>query len=81
MKSRVKVLERKLGRERAWGQAWQGINELEIDPRQPPKQYLDTLIHEALHLARPELEETTVEETATFITDVLWRQNYRRVNQ
>jgi hypothetical protein len=80
-KGRVKVIERKLGRERVYGQAFQGLDELEIDPRQPPKEYLDTLIHETLHLAQPELDEKTVSDVATFITRVLWRQNYRRVSQ
>ena len=79
--ARVKVIERKLGRERVYGQAFQGLDELEIDPRQPPKEYLDTLIHETLHLAQPELDEKTVSDVATFITRVLWRQNYRRVSQ
>lgn len=80
-KARVKVIERKLGRERVYGQAWQGLDELEIDPRQSPKEYLDTLIHESLHLAHPDLDEPTVSDVATFIARVLWKQNYRRVSQ
>ena len=81
MRRRVKVIEKKLGREKAWGQAFQGLDELEIDPRQPPKEYLDTLIHEALHLAHPGLDEPTVSDVATFLARVLWQQNYRKVNQ
>ena len=81
MPRRVKVIEKKLGREKAWGQAFHGLDEMEIDPRQAPREYLDTLVHEALHLAHHDLSEETVTDVARFIARVLWQQNYRRVSQ
>ena len=49
---KIRVKERKLGRHKAMGLAHpDGL--IEIDPRTPPKEYLDTLIHELLHQARP----------------------------
>ena len=77
----VKIQERKLGKERAWGLCWHGENLIEIDPRQKSKKYLDTLIHELLHYCFPELSETTVSREASRITEGVWRQNYRRISK
>lgn len=74
------VKERKLGREYAFGQVHEnGL--IEIDPRQSPKSYLDTLVHEALHIACPELSERQVLKRAKIIRDILWDNNYRKVKQ
>lgn len=54
---------------------------IEIDPRQPAREYLDTLVHESLHLAFPELGEAEIDKSARFISTILWRQNYRKVSQ
>jgi len=40
---------------------------------------LDTVLHEALHAIRPELDETAVDATARDISRLLWRLGYRRV--
>lgn len=75
-----KVRERKLGKHGAVGLAHpSGL--IEVDPRQRPKSYLDTLIHEALHIAFPELSETRVKKSAKIIRDVLWDNNYRKTSQ
>lgn len=81
MPRRVKVIEKKLGKNLGQVMRAAGELEIEIDPRQSPKEYLDTLIHEALHIARPELSEDCVTKTATELTRVLWQQNYRKVSQ
>lgn len=78
MSRRTKVVERKLGREHALGEAFQGLNEIHIDPRQPPKEYLDTLVHESLHLAFPDLNEEAVSDGATMVARILWAQNFRK---
>jgi len=39
---------------------------------------LDTIIHEALHCARPELDEAAVDATARDLSRLLWRLGYRR---
>lgn len=78
MKS-VIIIERKLGREKALGQAYQGMNVVEIDPRQDERERMDTLIHELLHLMCPKWEEKKVEKRANWLCKHLWRQGYRRM--
>jgi len=39
---------------------------------------LDTIIHEALHCSRPELDEAAVDATARDISRLLWRLGYRK---
>jgi len=51
---------------------------IEIDPRQYPKDYMDTLIHECLHELFPNKSEKVILRAATSITNVLWRLGYRR---
>jgi len=41
---------------------------------------LDTLVHEVLHAARPELDEEAVDTTASAIARALWRAGYRRLD-
>ena len=63
------------------GQCWPNAGDhiIEIDPRQCPKEYMDTLIHEALHELFPRLHEKTVLHAGTSVADLLWRLGYRRV--
>ena len=44
-----------------------------LDPRLEGVELLDTLIHELLHHALPDLDEAPVERTATFIANSIWR--------
>lgn len=62
------------------GQCWPNTRKhvIEIDPRQCPKDYLDTLIHEAVHEIMPRKREGFVLKTATSIANLLWRLGYRR---
>ena len=75
----IKVVERKLGREKAWGQQWPGERLVEIDPTQNSKDYLDTLIHETLHELFPKSSEDSVERAAATLTTVIWKCRYRRI--
>jgi len=78
-RNRLSVRHRKLGRERAYGIAYSnGV--IEVDPRQDPQEYLDTLIHELLHQAAPTsyLDEEAVVEVAQVLTKHLWESGYRR---
>jgi hypothetical protein len=45
---------------------------------QKGKKRMDTLIHEFLHAARPDVLEADVAEIANIITDALWRDGWRR---
>lgn len=75
----TKVIVKKLGKQRAWGLADTDKKVIEIDPRQKPKQYLDTLIHEGLHIAFPEASETRIKKETKKLRDILWDHGYRWV--
>ena len=78
---KVKVIWRPLGKERAWGQAETDPARpvIEIDPRLSPKRELETLTHETLHVAFPEMSEKEVDRAGKVISAVLWQENFRRV--
>ena len=75
---RLNIKEKKLGRQQRWGQIIENVD-IEIDPRQDARMYLDTLIHELLHLTLPDLSEKTVRKSARILTSGIWQQNYRRI--
>jgi hypothetical protein len=76
---KIKVKERKLGREKAAGLSWENDAVIELDPRQDEKERLDTLLHETLHVLFPKLSEMAVRGLAPRITAVLWNDGWRRV--
>lgn len=71
------VKEKKLGREKASGQAWKEDNLIEIDPRQSSKEYFLTLVHEKAHLMFPEWSEKEVAKFEREFGNFLWRHNCR----
>ena len=79
--SRPVIRDRKLGREKAMGQCWQGEGLIEIDPRLGAKERLDTLIHEMLHHYSPSWGEERVINTAAEMTNALWKDGYRRIQR
>ena len=81
MQNKIKVVDKLLGRQKAVGQAYSDARVIEVDPRQKSKNYLDTLIHELLHVYNPEWSETKVSKTANEITDIIWKKNYRRIKR
>jgi hypothetical protein len=92
---KVKVVWRPLGRERAWGQAYTNTRapKIEIDPRLSPRREVETIVHEALHIALPQLTnhppkskaykkgEAEVDRIGKVVARILWSQNYRRIVQ
>ena len=78
MKKKVKVLYRKLGRDKAWGQAH--IDCIELDPRLKGKKHLEVLNHELLHSLFPELEENEVIKKSILMTNTQWHEGYRRID-
>ncbi len=50
-----------------------------IDPRQSPREFLDTIIHEMLHFHFKNLPEKRVIEVANSITKAIWDLRYRRL--
>lgn len=83
-KRKVTISERSLGREKVDGEpvsglCWWDDNLIELDPRQKPKEYLNTLIHELIHLAFPDMPETKVRKGANLVAHHVWKQKYRKV--
>jgi len=92
---KVKVIWRALGKEQAGGQAHTDPDNpvIEIDPRLSPRRELETLAHEALHIALPHLTahplkskeyrkgEAEIDRIGKVVSKVLWQENYRRVLQ
>lgn len=75
---KIKVQERKL--RNYLGYAYPSKNLIELDPDQKPRQYLDTLIHEILHIMYPDDSETKISRNASTITHHIWKKGYRRVD-
>lgn len=64
------------------GQCWPGDTEdnlIEVDPRQTQIDYMDTVIHEALHHLFPTVKERKILKSGTSVAQLLWRLGYRRV--
>jgi hypothetical protein len=60
-----------------WGFAFPTKNRIEISTNLTDAQYLDTLIHEILHILYPDTAETTIADQASTIRYYLWRAGYR----
>jgi Zn-dependent peptidase ImmA (M78 family) len=73
---KIKIVEKNI---RAYGYAYPDFNLIEISPNQTDKQYMDTLIHELLHLLYPEDSESKVSKNAATIRYHLWQKGFRRV--
>lgn len=82
---KVKLRERKLGREAADGLSWgpkekpSKRNSIEIDPRQSARSRMNTILHEGLHQLDDHLTEKAVRKFASFLSGLLYRDGYRRI--
>ena len=77
---KVKIIERKLGQERAWGTSDEkGL--IELDPRLTESERLAILLHEATHVCFPDMSEKDVCRLGKMLGPILWAQGYRRVLQ
>jgi len=74
-----KVIIRKLGKEQAHG-IYDGVGTIEIDERLKGKKLLEIYAHEALHAIQPSLSEEEVIKVSRFLTEFLWRENYRKID-
>lgn len=73
-----KIHHKKLGQRNAWGIA--EFDEIFIDTRVKGRKHLEIAIHETLHVVFPNMSEDTVKESAKELTRILWKMNYRRVD-
>lgn len=78
---RIKLVERKLGREKAHGLAHKEHGYIEVSPKHPSmKERLDTLLHEGIHILEPQLSEKKVNAYSRRLTDLLWKDRWRRLD-
>lgn len=75
---KIKVVYRKLGKEKAWGQCHDDC--IEIDERVFGKKHLEILVHEMIHWINPEDSEDQVIKKSVLITNTLWSEGYRRID-
>lgn len=77
---RIKVVYKKLGRAHAWGLADETNRIVELDERLKGKKHLEILSHEVIHLLLPDASEEEVEEISINLTNILWKEGYRRID-
>jgi len=80
-RKKIKVVFKKLKRERALGQAIKAENLIELDPRLRSRAMLSTAVHEVLHIVAGEWSESRVERASQKIANVLWHLGFRRVTK
>jgi hypothetical protein len=80
LKKRIKIKEAKLG-SRLLGEAIKDGNDYTIrisKAHKTEKSRLNTVVHEALHVGDFDLTEKHVRDLTAVVTEVLWREGYRR---
>ena len=81
-RKKFRIIEEDLTDSDDWGQTNKtGSNSYEITidkNHETERDRLDTLVHEALHVADWYMSERKVVSLAKIVTDALWRQGYRR---
>lgn len=71
-----KIVFRPLGKHGADGLAWTDQT-LEVDCRLENCARLETIVHEAMHMALPWLPEKFILRASRYIAKVVWHMNYR----
>lgn len=56
----------------------EGAKEISLQRGQGQEELLDTIIHEGLHALCPKWSEAQVEDSAHFLSDLVWGLGYRR---
>lgn len=79
MATDIKIVHKKLGRHKAWGRAIFDERIVEIDERLKDLDYLDTLIHEIMHLQHDCIIEEKINRDATELAVILWNLGYRKI--
>ena len=78
----TKVVYKKL--RNFWGFAYTDKNLIELShklllPRYE-KKHLEIMIHEKIHIEKPDLDENDVLKLGKNISDFLWKNGYRKIN-
>lgn len=80
MRKNIKVVYSDLTKHEVWGLAHFDKNIVELHNMLKGKKHLEILIHETLHLVNPFHTEEKIVEDAIVITNILWNQQYRRID-
>ena len=75
---KIKVIYRKLGKQQAHGICED--THIELDSRLKGKKALEILTHEAIHYLFPELTEEETIKISIILTNTLWHEGYRRID-
>lgn len=78
-KRKIKVVIKKLGRDKAVGLAYFGLDLIEVDERQTPREFLGSLGHELGHLHWPSASEAKILAFERDLKRILWMAGYRRI--
>lgn len=73
---KIKVVYRKLGKEKVWGFSHDDF--IEIDERVRGKKHCELLLHESLHYLFPSASEEEITRKAIILTNTVWAEGYRR---
>lgn len=65
---------------KVWGYADLATREIHIDKKANGKKHMEILIHEMTHLLLPDASEEEVVRISIYITNTLWQQKYRRID-
>lgn len=76
---KIKIIYRKLGREKAWGLA-SSDGTVEVDESLKGKKKFEIINHECLHILFPKATEDEIEEKSILLTNTLWHEGYRLVD-
>jgi hypothetical protein len=63
---------------KVWGWSYNDKNKIELSKKLKGKKHLEILTHEHLHLLLPAYDEEWIKEMAKAMSEILWRQGYRR---
>lgn len=77
-RKRIRVKYLKLAK--VWGYADISKGVVELDLSLKGKKHLEILTHEVIHLLLPDMSEEEVEMVSINLTNVLWKESYRRVD-
>jgi KaiC/GvpD/RAD55 family RecA-like ATPase len=83
LKKKIKIKEAKM-RGHLLGQAIKEGDDYTIlisKHHRTEKSRMNTVVHEALHVGDFELTEADVRRLTSVVTEVLWREGYRRIKQ
>jgi hypothetical protein len=76
----IKIIYKKLGREKIWGQST-GLGIIEMDSRLKGKKHCEILHHEMIHELFPLETEASVTQKAIIMTNTIWGEMYRRFDK